>query len=497
MGGAAAERGIRARLPRGVLGGDRAVLLLCLLVWAPIVARTAMGLPVLPGRLGTDSEEYLTLAAHRPPLYGWLLAAYRWATGGLEHLPLLQLALLAAGLLFFAVELGRMLRSAIAGAAAVLLATRHLVVHDAPAAVMTEGLFLALLLAGLGLLFHHVRRDGVGAAPLVAASVCFALAAATRTTGTALLPLAPLLALLDHRLRPRAAILRAAWCATAMAAVLAVAVAGNWARHGRAEIGSFAGIALLGKALMLIGPADLPALPPAAASTVPVAEGARRRIEAQPDLAARLRAHLQSSQDVRFGAFFPAAEAQWPAWRDAASWRERSDLGLGVALRLVADHPLGFLRLWARDWAALLLYPGYRPAWASADVGDPRAFPACRLQGNCWALTRYGVSPLWLGAMLAVSLGGAAVGLVVLLGVARPVPARRAMPATALAWCLGLVLHASLLLTSLAEAGFARYTAGLHVLGTALVLWAAVEASRRVKLAASRTTVAPDLGARG
>ena len=495
MGGAAAERGIQARLPR-VLGGDRAVILLCLLVWAPIVARTALGLPVLPGRLGTDSEDYLTLAAHRPPLYGWLLAAYRWATGGLEHLPLFQLALLAAGLLFFAVELGRMLRSAIAGAAAVLLATRHLVVHDAPAAVMTEGLFLALLFAGLGLLFRHVRQGG-GAAALVLASVCFALAAATRTTGTALLPLAPLLALLDHRLRPRAAILRAAWCAAAMAAVLAIAVAGNWARHGRAEIGSFAGIALLGKALMLIGPADLPALPPAAASTVPVAEGARRRIESQPDLAARLRAHLQSSQDVRFGSFFPAAEAQWPAWRDA-SWRERSDLGLGVALRLVADHPLGFLRLWAQDWAALLLYPGYRPAWASADVGDPRAFPACGLQGNCWALTRYGVSPLWLGAMLVVSLGGAAVGLVVLLGAARPVLTRRAMPTTTLAWCLGLVLHASLLLTSLAEAGFARYTAGLHVLGTALVLWAAVEVWRRGSLAASRRAAPThDLGGQG
>ncbi len=172
--------------------------------------------------------------------------------------------------------------------------------------------------------------------------------------------------------------------------------------------------------------------------------------------------------------FFPAAEAHWPEWRDA-TWRDRSDLGLDVALTLIGRHPAGFLGLWARDWAALALYPNYWPAaWSAAGPPDRHAFLACRLQGNCWALTRYDVAPHWIAAMLLVSLTGAAGGLAVALAAAPRVLRRRAAPATALFWAIAVVLQASLLASSAAEAGFARYTAALHVLGTALLLWLAV-----------------------
>jgi hypothetical protein len=461
---------------RDVLRSDAAVLGLCLLAWLPVVARMAMRLPVLPGRLGSDSADYLTLAAHRPPVYGWFLAAYQWTTGGLDYLPLAQLLVMAGALLLLAVELGRLLRSAPVAALAVLLVTRHVAIYDSPALIATESLFLAFVMAGLALACRHARQGG--GATLAAASACFALAAATRTTGTALLLLPVLLALLDRRLAPRAAAMRAAACIGVAVLVLAVAVAGNWARHGRAEIGSFAGIALLGKALVLLEPADAELLPPATAATVPAAAAARQRIAAQPDLLARLRAHLQSSEDIRFAVFFPAAEAGWPAWRDA-TWRERSELGLALARQLIVRHPGGFAELWLRDWASLLLYPNYWPAWATADAADPRAFPACLRQNNCWALTRYDISPHWLAAMLAGSLGGAAVGLVLLPGAAGRVLRRGAEPVTTLCWGIALLLHASLLLSAFAEAGFSRYTAGPHVLGSVLLLWAVAMAARR------------------
>ncbi len=334
QGGDAASLG---RSIRHVLRSDAAILGTGLAVWLAVVVRIAARLPAAPVRMG-DTQDYLTLAAHRPPLYGWLLAAYQWATGGgLEHLPLLQFLLVAAGLLLFSLELGRLLRSTLAGAAAVLLAMHQVVIYDAPRLVMSESLFLALVLAGTGLLFRHVRREGGDrGGSLAGAAACFALAAATRTTGTALLLLPLLVALLDRRLRPGAAALRAGQCIAVAGLLLILAAAGNWARHGRFEIGSFAGVALLGKALILLEPADLPALPSgggaaaaAAAKTVPVAAEARRLIAAQPDLGHRLRAQLQSTEDLRFASFFPAAEAHWPEWRDA-TWRDRSDLGLDV-----------------------------------------------------------------------------------------------------------------------------------------------------------------------
>ena len=116
--------------------------------------------------------------------------AYQRATGGVAYLPWMQLVLLSAGLLVFAVELGRLLRSALAGAAAIVLLTRHVTVYDSPGIIITESLFLALLLAGLGLHFRHARQGGGRAR--AGAAICFALAAATRTTGTAFLLLPPL-----------------------------------------------------------------------------------------------------------------------------------------------------------------------------------------------------------------------------------------------------------------------------------------------------------------
>ncbi|PWT92870.1 MAG: hypothetical protein C5B56_01685 [Proteobacteria bacterium] len=44
--------------------------------------------------------------------------------------------------------------------------------------------------------------------------------------------------------------------------VLFISMTGNWIRHGRFEIGSFAGVALLGKGLLLLEAEDVPALPP-------------------------------------------------------------------------------------------------------------------------------------------------------------------------------------------------------------------------------------------
>ncbi len=93
--------------PSAMMRADRKLAwgwALVLSLWLACIAWTAASLPIEPVATG-DSPSYLTLASHRPPVYGWVLNAYLWITGGLAHLPLLQLLLFASGLLIFAVEL--------------------------------------------------------------------------------------------------------------------------------------------------------------------------------------------------------------------------------------------------------------------------------------------------------------------------------------------------------------------------------------------------------
>ena len=57
-----------------------------------------------------------TQDSFRPPFYGWFLDGWRDLTGSLNYLPLTRFLCMALGLLFFAIEFGRMVRNAPAGA---------------------------------------------------------------------------------------------------------------------------------------------------------------------------------------------------------------------------------------------------------------------------------------------------------------------------------------------------------------------------------------------
>ena len=106
----------------------------------------------------------------------------------------------------------------------------------------------------------------------------------------------------------------------------------TYARHGHFEIGSWAGISLLGKALVLLRPEDAAGQPPPVQAAVPVAAAARRLMAEQPDIAARMRAQFQASGDVRFTDFWRAAGREWPEWI-AADGRGKDQLARPVARR--------------------------------------------------------------------------------------------------------------------------------------------------------------------
>ena len=179
---------------------------------------------------------------------------------------------------------------------------------------MTEASYTAFLLLGLAMQCRHVRR-GDNASLLVAAG-CFAICTLTRSTGMAFLPLPLLAAVWDRRVPLRRGATRALGCLAVILFGLGVGMGWTWRVHGHFELGSWTGISLLGKSLVLARPGDLPMLPPALAEQVTDAAATSRALTAaQPDLTARLRAQVQSSSDVRYAVFWPGADADWPAWQ--------------------------------------------------------------------------------------------------------------------------------------------------------------------------------------
>ncbi|MBC4014683.1 glycosyltransferase family 39 protein [Siccirubricoccus deserti] len=442
-------------------------------VWPPVLltvllaGRMARKLPLLPGATG-DSAAYLQQAAFRPPFYGWLLESYRFITGGLEYLPLAQLVLLGAALAVFAVEFGRLLRSPLIGLATVFLVLVHTAVHDSPKYLLTEAVFLVTVLLGLAMLCRFVRRGQVAA--LLIAAGCFGLATLTRSTGMAFLPLPAIVAALDPRLRLWLALQRGALAGIVAVGVLLVGMGWTALRHGHFEIGSWAGVSLLGKALVLIEPEDARRLPLPVGFTEEAAADSRRLIAAQPDLAARLRAQVQVSGDVRFPVFWMAADAFWPEWR-AADLREKGKLAMYLARELVMAHPWGYARMWANDWLSLVIHPAYWPAWATTVPADWSVFRFCRELDTCWGLERFDLPVFGLIPLIGVSVLGTLAAAVLIPVLGWRALRRRASPVEVLMLGMALVVHASLLATSAFEAGHVRYTVALHILDLALLLW--------------------------
>ena len=138
---------------------------------------------------------------------------------------------------------------------AIVLILSHGGIHASASSLMSDGVFTGLVLGGLGLQFRSVRRDEN--VSLAGATVCFALATGTRSAGAAFLLIPILTTCLDHRRSLAAAAIRTGQVAMVAGLVLSVIMAGNWAKNGRFEIGSWTGISLLGKGLLLIEPADL------------------------------------------------------------------------------------------------------------------------------------------------------------------------------------------------------------------------------------------------
>jgi hypothetical protein len=467
--------------------------LLTVLLLSPLTLRQ---LPVDAITTG-DSAAYLAGASFRPPLYGWLLNSWLWLHGDLTYLSIVQAVMLLAALGLFAVEFGLMMRNAAVAAATGPLVLVHPDIRGAPYWMMTECLFIVTVLAGMALMFRYARRgDGRS---LIGAAILFGLAAITRNTGMPFLLLPVAAALLDRRWSLLAGLRHAALTGVTATLVMLSAMIWHAARDGHFEVGTWGGISLLTKALLLVQPSDVEGLPPPIQAVVPYAERDRELIAAQPDIAARLRAHVQAvSGDLRWAVFAPDAEATWPAWQHA-DWRLRGQMAGEVSKTLIRRHPLGALRLWADDWLALVLQPAYWPPAMTATIASQSEYIFCGKNQNCWGLSTYHISTPRLLVLLAVSLLGPAVALALLVsrGVQVLIRRRAGGPLilalrdyrvlirppdsqTILFWLTALVIHASLAVAAI-EAGAPRYTIAIYALEVPLLIWVAARLGRWVR----------------
>ena len=182
---------------------------------------------------------------------------------------------------------------------------------------------------------------------------------------------------------------------------------------GHFEIGSWAGISLLTKALPLTTASGRGRDAAAAAC-----RGAGRSDGPAPDRGtarsrvATARAGANGIQRPALGRLHPRC-AEKPGPRGSARiGARRGEMAGAVSWILIRRHPLGALSLWAHDWLSLVVQPAYWPAAMTKVSADQSAFYACREQSNCWALARYDLPLSGRIVLLGVSMAGAAAALV-------------------------------------------------------------------------------------
>jgi hypothetical protein len=314
-------------------------------------------LPIEPV-LASDSASYLDFSPVRPHGYSLFLAGYRWIWGNFAYLPATQAAIYIASIAFLSIAVGRRLNSLPAGIGLFLLLYAYLVPGDIWS-VVSEPLYAGAATAACAALVFYMIRSSP--AVLIAASALLGIAIVCRTIGYALVP-AFLLSIVWHS-RPRGeSLVRTCVLAVLPIGIISgVAATSNLLHNGSFSIGSWGGVSLLGKGLVLARP--LPASDRLAQLnwTSDVARPVREALAQIHNPILETLVVRQYYEYLRWWIAWPAFERTWRAWR-IGDETERERLARHLATAYVLEDVPEYLRLVGLDYLSLWTLPRYLTA---------------------------------------------------------------------------------------------------------------------------------------
>ena len=306
-----------------------------------------------------DSEKYVSFSPVIPHGYSFLLAVYRTVAPDYAYLPLVQLLFFGCAALLLCLAVARRLDSVLAGA--ILLALTLLYSAELEAfQVMSDSPYAALVTLAVASIvsFTVWRRSAL----LIGASWLLAYAIIVRPIGYALVPayVAALFTATEHWTRRALTIL--VLCLLPFPLVYAAACTSNLVHNGQLRVGSWGGVSLLGKALVLATPRGTSG--PLGDIDWIATYGSEARDGIQRVGHPLLRASVQRLyyEYLRWFVVFPALEAQSPVWRSANATR-KAEIATELAAGYVREDPVGYLTLAAHDYASL---------WLASRVITPR-----------------------------------------------------------------------------------------------------------------------------
>jgi hypothetical protein len=304
-----------------------------------------------------DAPSYLEFSDIRPHGYPLMLEVFQKITGGLKYLPLVQVILYYASLAALALAVALRVGSVIAALPVFLLGTQ---VPALPFdGVMSDAIFASLLAFGAASFFLYQHPGQIRW--LGAASLLVGTAATCRTIGY--VPLACFwvcavvaIAALPPTTRPGLRVKLVVSAIVPALLALSIAAGSNLHRNGDFRIGSWGGVALLGKGLVLASP-----LPPTYAMSHfnPLAEvtsRARATLDEIQDPILKMLITRQYYEYLRWFIAWKMIPDLEPKWQHSTGV-EIEKTARDLALAYIRQDPAGYFRLSLMDYGALWLVP--------------------------------------------------------------------------------------------------------------------------------------------
>ena len=298
----------------------------------------------LPAALTPDTALYIGLNEVRSIGYPGFLRTVIALFGNLSVLVAIQLNLLLVSIVMLGWAVTRVVGRRLCGIALLLLQGLNPALLIWAEQVMTEGLFIPLLMAHAAFVLLLLTRPSRAIAAL--ASVTLVAAIVVRPAAYSLLLNLPLLVLL---LRVRQAGILA-WVIIPAAALYLAAAGAHKAALGTWQSQSFGGFTLLGKVALLIH-GDVPGAPP-------LGEEIYRRIAVQVRDAetkrfpTEVRVYTANWYDpILYGDVLPVL-LDYVRHNDADAsdtygsvWRQMNSVAWSLAIRVIRQEPIGYLKL--------------------------------------------------------------------------------------------------------------------------------------------------------